>query len=360
MKRNRLMTASIVVMALAAASCGSDAPKTLSEDDFVTEMNSVCRTADRAIAKLDNTDDGYIGDIIDIVQTGYDDLSALTPPKALADDFNDFTANLDDQLTQFGKLDKAVKNEDADAAQTASDKLDKLSADSDDLADSIGASKCVGVGSGSEVTPTTDSVSPDTTEPPTTDAPETTLDTTADTTENTTDDTVTPNTPLPIDTTVDTVTPNTQSGSGVVASDASTEFQPITGYTWGTLEDIPGTLTPTDDAVLGPILQGYYVGVLENSTDGTPVYVYVTVLNQETDWTAEQLDAYYSFELVGDGTDITTPTIGLPGKAKVGVVDGYDGAVFTIKGFGVSLLAPTGTDVPALLDSFAQAQSMGG
>lgn len=352
MKRNPLITASMAVLALAAASCGSSAPKAVSETDFISSMNSICRTADRAIGKLDSTDRNYVSDIIDIVQTGFDDLSALKAPKALSTDFDDFTANLDDQLTQFAKLNKAIKNGDDTAAQTASDKLDKLSADSDDLADSIGADKCVGVGSGAGATVTTDTPPTDTTAPPSTDAPATT-----------TPDTVTVNTPLPIDTTVDTtsVTPSSSStSSGVVAGDASVEFQPITGYAWGTLEDVPGTLTPTDDPVLGPVLAGYYVGVLESTADGTPVYVYVTVLNQDTDWTQAQLDAYFAFELVADGSDITTPTLGLPGKAKVGVVDGYDGAVFTIKGFGVSLLAPTGTDVPTLLDAFAQAQSMGG
>ena len=354
MKRNRLITASMVVMALAAASCGSDAPKAASEDSFIADMNSICRTADRAIGKLDAGDSGYISDIVDIVQTGYDDLSALKPPKSLQADFDDFTANLDDQLTQFGRLAKAVKNEDSDAATKASDKLDKLSADSDDLADSIGAKKCVGVGSATDVTPTTDTQSTDSTESPATTAPDTTDVT------DTTDDTVTPNTPLPIDPTNDTVTPTSSSASGIVASDASVEFQAIPGYTWSTLENISDTLTPTNDPVLGPVLKGYYVGVMDSDTDGTPVYVYVTVLDQKTGWTPEQLDAYYNFELVGDGTDITTPTLGLSGKAKTEVVSGFDGAVFTITSFGVSLLAPSGADVPALLDAFAQAQSMGG
>lgn len=361
MKRTRLVTGSMVVLALTAAACGSSGPKTLSEDDFISQMDSICRTADRAINKLDPSDSGYYGDITDLIQTGLDDFAELKAPKTLQSDFDDFTANLDDQLTQFEKLTKALKNDDTEAANNAIEKLTALSADGDDLADSIGAEKCVGVGSDGSAPVTTDTAD---TEPDTTDsAPDTT---TADTTEDTTEDTVTPNTPLPIDTSPDTTVvmtapPSTtgSTGGGVTAGDASDGFSPIDGYSWGTLDDITATVTPTDDPVLGPVLSGYYVGVMDSSAGGNPVYVYVTVLNDNAPWTAEQLSAYYSFELVGDGQDITLPTIGLPAKTKVNAVDGYDAAVFTIDGVGVSILTPTGSDVVALLEGFIIAQSAG-
>ena len=362
MKRTHFVTGSMAVIALTLASCGSSGPKTLSEDDFITQMNAVCKTADRAIKKLDPTDKSFFTDASDIIDTGLEDFGKLKPPKSVQSDFDDYVSNLEDIQTQIEKLGKAVKNEDNDAAQTASDKIDKLNSDNNDLADSIGADRCVDVGDAGATTDTTtvETTEPETTEPATTDAPETTG---APETTDAPDTTDTPNTPLSIDTTPDTesstvVTSGT--GGGVVASDASIEFQAITGYTWGTLEDVPGSVTPTDDPVIGPLLQDYYVGVMENSTDGTAVYVYVTVLNQDTDWTADQLTAYYNFELVGDGgVDQVTPEFGLPARVKTNSIDGYDGGVFTIPGFGVSVLAPTGADILGLLDAFANAQSMG-
>ena len=351
MKRTRFVTGSLVVMALTMGACGDSGTKTLSEDDFITEMNSICRSADRAINKLDPTDDGYVDDVVDVMQTGLDDLNQLKAPKALQADFDDFTANLDDQLTQAEKLAKAIKNEDDEAATKASDKLTALAADGDDLADSIGADKCVDVGGGS--VPSTEDTTAETTA-------DTTEDTTADTTEETTADTVTPNTPLPIDTTpVMTAPPSTtETSGGIVAGDASEGFSPIAGYTWGTLEDIASSVTPSDDPVLGPVLSGYYVGVMD-SADGTPAYVYVTVLTDQQPWSAEQLSAYYSFELVGDGADITLPTLGLPARTKANAIEGFDAAVFTIDGVGVSILSPTGTDVVTLLEGFVVAQSGG-
>lgn len=360
MKRTRLVTGSLVVLTLTAAACGSSGPKTLSEGDFVSQMNAICRTADRSINKLDPSDSKYITDITNIIQTGLDDFAKLKAPKALKTDFSDYTANLDDQLTQFGKLLKATKSNDTQAATKAEEKLTKLSKDGDDLAKSLGADKCVGVGSsGGGATVTTDN-------PPTTASPTTAAPTTTTTTTTTIPATTTPNTPLPIDTTPDTAPvmtapPSTTSSSGgLQAGDASTGFNAIDGYSWGTLEDISATQTPGADPVIGPLLSGYYVGVMNNTADGTSVYVYITVLKDNTTpWTPAQLAAYYKFELVSDGTDITLPTIGLPAKTKANAVAGYDAAVFTINGVGVSVLAPTGSDPVKLLEAFVKAQSAG-
>ena len=141
MRRTRLITGSFVVLTLTAAACGSSGPKSLSEDDFISEVNSICRTADRAINKLDPTDKSYGSDVTDVIQTGLDDFAKLKAPKALQADFADYTANLDNQLTQFEKLSKAIKKDDAEAISKATDKLTKLSAEGDDLADSLGADK---------------------------------------------------------------------------------------------------------------------------------------------------------------------------------------------------------------------------
>ena len=368
MNRTRLVTGSLVVLTLTAAACGSSGPKTLSESDFVSQMNAICRTADRSINKLDPSDKSFAKDVGDIIQTGLDDFSKLKPPKTLKSDFDDYTANLDDQLTQIGKLSTAIKSKDNAAATKASDKLTKLSKDSDALAKSIGADKCVGVGNSADAPVTTDATantsSPTTAAPATTTTVKTTTTTvkTTTTTANTT-----ANTPLPINTTPDTAAvmtapPSTTSsaGGGVQAGDASVGFKAIDGYTWGTLEDITATSTPTADPVLGSILAGYYVGVMNSNADGKPVYVYVTVLKDNSvPWTSEQLAAYYKFELVGDGQDITLPTIGLPARTKVAAVQGYDAAVFTINGVGVSLLASTGSDPVKLLEGFVVAQSAG-
>jgi len=330
-------------MAMTVAACGDSSPKAQSEDDFIAAMNAVCRTANRAIGKLDASDDAYVSDVISVMEDGQTAFDKLNPPKALEDDFNDFTDNLDDQITQAGKLGKAIKDGDDEAAQAAGEKLDGLTKDANEAADSIGADRCVDVG----------------------------------VSDSGTDDTVpatTPNTPLPIDTTPiteppatepaiteetipDLTAPSTPPTAGT-AGDASTIWQAPAGYTWGTLDDLASTATPSDDPVLGPLLEGYYAGLLNSDTNGDGAVIYITLLDQDTEWTQEQLDAYYTFELVDGGTDSTTPN-GIPIRTMPGAIEGFDAAAIIGTGVGVAAIAPAGTDLAALLDAFVDAQPSG-
>jgi len=346
MKRTRWIAGSALAMTMTVAACGNSSPKVQSEDDFIAAMNTVCRTANRAIGKLDASDDQYVSDVISVMEDGQTAFDKLNPPKSLEDDFNDFTDNLDDQITQADKLRKAIKDGDDAAAQKAGEKLDELTKNANKTADSIGADRCVDVG--------------------VSDAP--TTDTVADTT---------PNTPLPIDTTPitepatvpvteppitedtlpDMTAPSTPPASGT-AGDASTIWNPPAGYSWGTLDDLASTQTPSDDPVLGPLLDGYYAGLLNSDSGGNGAVIYVTLLKQDTDWTQEQLDAYYTFELVDGGTDSTTPN-GLPIRTKLNALDGFDAAAITGTGVGVAVIAPNGADLAALLDGFVAAQPSG-
>ena len=350
MKRNRVIAASLVVLAMTAASCGdSGGSKALSEDDFISEMNSVCRTASRALGKLDLSDPKAVGDVGNVIQDGLDSLNKLSPPKGLKADFQDFTANLDDQLTQITKLDKAVKKHDANAAQTASDKLTKLSKASDDLAGSIGAQRCVGVASGLQESSTTST--------PVTDPVESTQPTTSETSPPTTD-APTLNTPLPIDTSPVTTASPTQSTQAtpsglLVAEDASQFFTPIAGYKWGSF-DFAKVATP-NDPVLSASVGKYIVGVMVSDKDGTRAEVYVTILNADQPWTAAQLEAYHNFEVAG--TPATTPTLSLPGQLLES--DVVSAGAFTSNGFGVAIFTAPGTDVATLVDDFIVAQNAG-
>jgi hypothetical protein len=129
-----MLGASLAVLALAASACSDSGPKTLSEDDFIGQMEDICRSASRDIEDVDTSDPGYVDDIVDIIHTGDDDLNDLTPPKPLANDFGDFVDNLEDQLSEAKDLAAAIDDDDAEAAQQASDNLSELSAEGDQLA----------------------------------------------------------------------------------------------------------------------------------------------------------------------------------------------------------------------------------
>ena len=349
MKRRHSVFGPLAVIVLALTACSSSGAKTLSDSDFVGQLNAICRTADRDINKLDASSSSYVSDAIDIMTTGLDSFNKLTPPKALKADFDDYKSNLDDSITQAGKLKKAIKAKDDAAAKAASDKLTKLSKDGDKLADSLGATKCVGVGGGGATTTGT---------------------------EVATTDTATLNTPLPIDSTIAstqppivttktspptasssemTSPPNTSTTSTGGAVDASLGFKPPAGYEWGQLTDLASESTPAGDSVLGPVLGAYYVGLVKSTSGGTGAIFYITDLKSGTEWNQALLDAYFKYEYAGQGTAITTSK-GFPGKQQADVVEGYDAALFYLKSIGIAVIAPKGADTVGLLEAFAAAQ----
>ena len=335
--------------ALLFGSCSSDGASVAQPDDeFLDSVESLCRDAAQAIRKLDVEDTGAPGELLDILSGTADDLSSLDPPRSVAKAYDQYTTNLDDQVSQIEVLASARAAGDTDAELSAGDEIDVLRADSDGIVNTLRISSCRGVtparglagaasvgpvGTPLDTTPDTDVVTPDT-------------------------DVVTPNTPLPIDdpsaSTGDTSTEDTASTQTLAAYDASTAFQPIDGYTWGTV-DVVGTFTPGDNEVLGPIVASYGVGVME-STDGTSVFVYATTLVDGVSWTPESTESYYGFELAGDGTDVTLPTSGLAARVKAPAFEGTDVAVCTRGTQGFAIFADAGTDVAGLLDRFVTAQ----
>ena len=357
MKRRHSVFGPLAVIVLALTACSSSGTKTLSDSDFVGQLNAICRTADRDINKLDASSSSYVSDAIDIMTTGLDSFNKLTPPKALKADFDDFKSNLDDSITQAGKLKKAIKAKDDAAAKAASDKLAKLSTDGDKLADSLGATKCVGVGAGGATTTGTEVAATGT---------------------------ATPNTPLPIDSTIAstiastqppivttktspptasssemTSPPNTSTTSTGGAVDASLTFAAPAGYEWGQLTDLATESTPAGNSVLGPVVDSYFVGLVKSTSGGTGAIFYITYLKSGTEWNQPLLDAYFKYEYAGQGTAITTSK-GFPGKQQADVVEGYDAALFYLKSIAVAVIAPKGADTVGLLDAFATAQAMAG
>lgn len=373
MKRTGRTAASLMATALLIAACGgSGGSKTLSEDDFIDELNSICKSADRAISRLDFEDRGFFDDVLEEMQNASDELADLKPPADLENDYNDFADNLEDTIKATEDLRDAVDDEDQDATADASDDLTNLGEDADDIADDLGAEDCIGVGN---VGGGTDDTTPDTTE-------DTTEDTTDDTTENTTDDTTeetTANTPLEIDPTIPTTpatsatTPPTQStvtpstatemtapggGSGDgLATEIDGAWAPPSGWTW-IENDESESITPYGSPILAPILTGYWVGIAEDSATGQRAFVAISEISGI--WTQEQAQALLDFEVGSNTSDTTTPS-DLVATVKYGVNDGeFDVGVVLLDSNSVYVLMLAGGDVLGTLDAIYLANSMGG
>lgn len=356
MKRMGWATGSLAVIALLAA-CTDSGSKTLSEDDFVDELNSICNDADRDIRRLDATDRNFFDDALEIMQTGSDDLQKLKPPSDLADDFNDFVDNLDDTIKETENLRDAVDDEDDDAIADSQDELTTLAADGDELADSLGADDCVGIGGGTSTTDPTEPTDPDVSTP-NTPLP---IDTTVETTPEPTDPPIT-NPPATTATTPPTMPDMTVpqgNGSGEgLALDASASWTAPAGFVWAPLDDLAGVSTPYGDPVLGSVLLGYWAGLIQNPSTNTAALVYFSEVGEV--WTDEQLDAILNFEIPGGGTDATTP-LGLSARIGLGVADGeFDAGVIALDTNTVAIYTLAGGDVLGILDALYAANTMGG
>ena len=320
-RSNRRVLGLLAVIVLVVTACSTGA-KVLTEDSFISEMNAICRTATRAIDKLDTSAPSAVSQAADIMSTAWDTLTKLVPPKTLKSDFGDFTANLDDQITQATKLQKAIKAKDEAATNKISVKLDTLSKDGDKLATSIGADKCVGTTGGSS-----------------------TSGTTADTTSNTSP----PNTPLPILTTpIETAPLNTAGSSGsTTANSLDGQLKAPPGYTWATSDPYDATAL-FKDPVLGSGIASYSSGKLKSAADGSLTEVYI--IEMKAAFTQAQTDAYLAFEGVAGGVDVTTPK-GLPARLKVGAFNGADALVLNSGKIGISIVTATGVDGAPILDA---------
>ena len=326
MQRNRLNRSAAAALAalaglaglLVAVSACSGGTKALTNEAFVAKLDAVCADADAEINKLDLADPASVSDAIDVMVASLAALVKIAPPGELKADFDSFTNNFDDQITQATKLNLAIKANDDAAASKASDQLDVLGTASDDLAASLGAKACVSVGSG-DADEGSDGGSGDTIDP--TD--------TGDTGDNTTD----------------TAGANdAEYLSEVLTAPAGYSWEPDQPYDASDLYGLDG---------LGPTVDHYGVGQLRSAADDSVAEVYIIQIN--TEWTQDLSDAYLEYEGVLDGTDVTTPG-GLSARMQVEAFDGSDSIAFYNGTIGVSIVTATGVDGAAILDAVVSAR----
>ena len=317
MQRNRLncsAAAALVGLAglLLAVSACSSGTKALTKEAFVAKLDAVCADADAEINKLDLADPASVSDAIDVMVASLAVLVKIAPPGELKADFDSFTNNFDDQITQATKLNLAIKANDDAAASKASDQLDVLGTASDDLAASLGAKACVSVGSDG--------------------ADEGSDGGTSDTGDNTTDT--------------------------AGANDAEYLSEVLTapaGYSWEPDQPYDASDLYGLD-VLGPTVDHYGVGQLRSAADDSVAEVYIIQIN--TEWTQDLSDAYLEYEGVLDGTDVTTPG-GLSARMQVEAFDGSDSIAYYNGTIGVSIVTATGVDGAAILDAVVSARGQG-
>lgn len=145
--KTRSLVAFTAVAALTVASCGGGSG-TLSEDDFVELMADICADAERGLDRLDAPADlagleSFSQDASEVLTETSERLSKLKAPDDFAVDFDNFVANIDDQIDALDDLEAAGRNDNDAAAEAAFVLLGDLNVERSQLGEDLGVDECV-------------------------------------------------------------------------------------------------------------------------------------------------------------------------------------------------------------------------
>jgi len=342
------------LIALLLGACSSSGEKVSQPDDeFLDEVESVCRDASEGIRKLTAGTDAP-ADLLEIVSDSADSLSDLSPTSDLRNDWNKYTAKLDEQVSSLREVVTALTANDTGGMQAALNDLNDESTDADLLVNTLGAIRCRGLVPFNALTPEDLGTDISVVTTPPTDATTPATDTTPLT--EATLDTEPVNTPLSIDTIPITEAPppppSTEAPADIFPTDLSVEAIAPEGYQWVAFD--PPTATGLySNSVIGDLVVSYAAGEFQ-AIDNASITATAYVVTLSTDFTPEYVKAYQFWEAVDHGTDVVTPA-GRTVHLEAGAFPDIDCAVFTALTRGVSLCTFTGTDTLALIDQFLTA-----
>ena len=148
MTKKRVASASLAIVVL-VASCGSNSTGTTTAG-FSDRLASVCRTIGRGIGNFDAATSleevrSNASDASTLYEDGLNELKKLTIPTSdtnFTADVKDLIASFEDQLDTLDAIARAAKAQDQETVDSKISKLTDQAADSNDLADSLGVTRC--------------------------------------------------------------------------------------------------------------------------------------------------------------------------------------------------------------------------
>ena len=149
-------------LSLVAAGCGGDdgggGGDRLSQADFVSQANAICKEANDKIEALDAPDfdptsdtatdeqldefGDFLDDVIPIARDEVDELRDLNPPENVESDFNQALSLVDETLNEGEEAAEAAHDGDREKVKEKLEESNKHSNEADELAKKIGIPTC--------------------------------------------------------------------------------------------------------------------------------------------------------------------------------------------------------------------------
>jgi hypothetical protein len=122
----------------------------LSKDEFVSQVNSICKDANAKVEALPAVPSNpstqeiapYLSQVITVAQGLNSQLAAITPPSELASDWNTLRADQKAKLSVIQKALAAAKADDAAKVQSLVQSTQAMDSKDDQIAKSIGLTEC--------------------------------------------------------------------------------------------------------------------------------------------------------------------------------------------------------------------------
>ncbi len=146
MRRAAQAAFALAAGALLAAACGGD-DGGLSREELISQGDAICEEYDQRTQEIpppQSLDDveGYAGETRSVIREGLDELKELQPPEELADDYNRWISQSEENLGLLDELEEAAAAGDEARTQELLTEAQEASARTDRLAADMGFEEC--------------------------------------------------------------------------------------------------------------------------------------------------------------------------------------------------------------------------
>jgi hypothetical protein len=136
----------LATIALVVTACGGGGG--VSTADFIDELEDICRDIERDLDRLDEPDsyetlEALAGEARDIIEDGLDAMSELEVPEDLQRDVDDFLELVEENSDVIRDLGRAAGDQDDAAIAEANDRLAIVREDRNEVAEDLGADRCI-------------------------------------------------------------------------------------------------------------------------------------------------------------------------------------------------------------------------
>ncbi len=364
MGRKHMAMGALFALGTALVACGGGA-SSLSEDDFIDELNDLCSDVRDDLEDIDIPDrqdfrevEDFAEEAIEILEDGIASLEEIAPPSDLEDDYDDLIAAAEDQLAAAQDLAEAAADEDQDAVDDAFADLFSSNADFADVGADLDADDC---SVGTEEPSTTDAPTTDPSVPETTDG--TVPPTTVPATTGTTAPPVTePVVTMPVNTEPPMTMPSVTSGptGSVTELDIVGFFAPPPGYTFeASSQFVEYVDSIANDPALGPVSSALGVVNVIDGSGNVAGELWILFTSDGYQLGADEDAGLAWLNWVGEGEVSFSDYVTAAGT--VGYLSDFGNgnvAFGTIAGpFGIGLYGTSSLDVDGIIDGLFAANA---